>query len=155
MIEKHNTLININDNTARNTGRARRKHRGRRKQEHDSATQDRQGTGTPVEAVRVGGSKCADGVGKQREVGTPGQEIPGDEREMIEQVKDGKGGANRRGKADTGLCEELLGMPVRGGKCRRAVEAGRKELRPGGRGRSGCKDREKRCRRFKDRCDKG
>ena len=109
MIEKHNTLININDNTARNTGRARREHRGRRKQEHDSATQHRQETGTPVEAVRVGGSKCADGVGKQREVGTPGQEIPGDDREMIEQVKDGKGGANGRGRLTQACARNYLG----------------------------------------------
>ena len=46
--------------------------------------------------------------------------------------EEGKGGATRLGKADTGSLEELLGMPSRGVKRRRAVEAGRRGRRPGG-----------------------
>ena len=94
-----------------------------------------------------------DGEVIQRKEGTPGQENPGSDREIILKIKDRKGGANRQGKADTGFCEELLGLTSRGGNRRRAVEAGRQGRRPGGRslrawaiwgGRSGYKEREKR-----------
>ena len=57
----------------------------------------------------------------------------GANRYLIAQAEDGKGGATGRGKADTGLREELLGLTSRGGKRRRAVEANRRGRRPGGR----------------------
>ena len=44
---------------------------------------------------------------------------------LIVQVEDGKGGVTVQGKADTGLCKELLMLPSRGGKRRRAEEASR------------------------------
>ena len=43
------------------------------------------------------------------------------------QVEDGKGGANGRGKADTGSREDLLGLPIR-------EESADERLRPAGRG---------------------
>ena len=52
---------------------------------------------------------------------------PGADRDLIVQVEDGKWGATRRGKSCRGSHEELLGMPSRGGKRRRAVEAGWQE----------------------------
>ena len=52
------------------------------------------------------------------EEGTPGWEKPGANRYLIAQVEDGKGGATGRGKADTGLREELFGLTSRGGKRR-------------------------------------
>ena len=42
------------------------------------------------------------GGGRQREEGTPRRENPGAKRDLISQVKDGKGGGNGRGKADIG-----------------------------------------------------
>ena len=75
----------------------------------------------------------ADGGGRQREEGTPGMENPGSNRELIAQVEDGKGGVTVLGKEDTGSRKKLLGLPRRGGKCRRVVEAGRRGLCPGGR----------------------
>ena len=73
-------------------------------------------------------------------------------------VKDGKGGSTGRGKADTGSREELLGIPSRGGKRRRAVEAGMRGRHPGGwlirsweiwGGRIWCEESEKRRWRVK------
>ena len=49
----------------------------------------------------------------QREEGNPGRNNPGDDRDMIAQLEDGKGGANGRGKEDTGSREELLGLTSR------------------------------------------
>ena len=81
-------------------------------------------------------------------------ENPGADRDLIAQAKDGKWGATGRGKSDTGSREELLGLTSRGGKRRRAVEAGIRGCLPGGRllcawekwgRRSGCKEIEK-CR---------
>ena len=101
----------------------------------------------------------ADGGGRQREEGTPGQEKPWPNRELIAQVEDGKGGATGLGKADTGSREELLGMPSRGRKRRREVEAGRRGRRPDGQSlcawakwgeRSDCKEREKRRRQVNE-----
>ena len=40
-------------------------------------------------------SRREDGRGRQREEGTPGRDNPGDERDLITQVEDGKGGGNR------------------------------------------------------------
>ena len=61
----------IHQETERNTGRARQKHRGRGEEENDATTQDRQGTGPPVKAGR-GGGREVDG-GRHREEGTPGR----------------------------------------------------------------------------------
>ena len=62
-----------------------------------------------------GGSGYADGEGMKREDGTPVREITGANRDLIEHVEDGKGGATRRGEKDTGSHEELIGLPSRGG----------------------------------------
>ena len=67
-----------------------------------------------------------DGGGRQREEVTPGRENPGSDRYLIAQVEDIKGGAAGQGKVDTGSCEEILRLLRRGGKQRRAVEAGRR-----------------------------
>ena len=114
---------------ARNTGRARWKHRVKADEEHEATTQDRQGTGPPVDSGRGG---LADGGGRQRKKGTSGRDNPGADRDLVVKSEEGKGGATRLGKADTGLLEELLGLPSRGGKRRRAVVAGRRGRRPGG-----------------------
>ena len=100
---------------------------------------------------------CEDVGGRYREEGAPRQEKPGSNRDLIAQVEDRKWGATRRGKVDTGLREELIWMPSRGGKCRREVEAVSGALsrwtvavRPGEMGGIiGCKDIENRCQRVK------
>ena len=99
------------------------------------------------------------GGGRKIEEGNPGWENTGAYRDLIAQVEDIKGGATGQVKSDTGLREELLGIPRRGGKCRRAVEAVRQGRRPGEQslrsqerwgGASGCKESEKRRLQLKD-----
>ena len=58
-----------------------------------------------------------DGGVRQREEGNPGRENYWADRDLIVQVKGGKGGGTRQGKPDTALHEELLGMTSRVGKC--------------------------------------
>ena len=106
------------------------------------------------------GSGCADGRGRHREKGNHVQENPGSDRDLIAQVEDGKGGATKRGKSYTGSREELLGLPSKGRKCRREVEAGSQGRRLDGKSlrawaicggeEAGSKEREKRCRWVKD-----
>ena len=79
-----------------------------------------------------GESRRTDGGGRQREEGTPEMENTGDDRDLIAQVEDGKGGATGKGKSDTGSRKELIAVPSRGGKRRRVMEAGRRGRHPGG-----------------------
>ena len=65
-------------------------------EEQNATTQYKQGTVLPVEASRGGAGGCVDGEGRQREEGTPGRENPGGDRDLIAQVKDGKGGGGRK-----------------------------------------------------------
>ena len=126
----------------------RRNQRGRGDKELNATTQDRQGTGTPVEASRGGGDFY--GV-RQREEGTLGREKPGVDKDR----GTGQGRqeeATGRGKVGTARARNSFCPPGMGGKRRQTVAAGGQERRPGGqslrnraRGRGGetCANRER------------
>ena len=111
------SIFKRHQETARNTGIARRKHRGRGGTNTTPPPGTNRGLGLCLRTTGEGSGR-ADGGGREREEGTPGQENLGSDRYLISQVDDSKVVATVQGKTNIGSHEELLGLPIRGVKRR-------------------------------------